>query len=75
MCIRDRRSTVSVRQLYELQPGNVVLLKVRSNELLPVSIAGQTMFLATPARCGSKRGAQIQKILSIVPANEEKKND
>lgn len=69
------RSTISVRQLYELQPGNVVTLKVRSNELLPLHIAGQAMFLTTPARCGAKRGAQIQKVLTIVPENEEKKKN
>ncbi len=69
------RSTISVRQLHELQPGNVVTLKVRSNELLPLHIAGQAMFLTTPARCGAKRGAQIQKVLTIVPENEEKKKN
>jgi flagellar motor switch protein FliM len=69
------RSTISVRQLHELRPGNVVTLKVRSNELLPLHIAGQAMFLTTPARCGAKRGAQIQKILTIVPENEEKKKN
>jgi len=69
------RSTISVRQLHELQPGNVVTLKVRSNELLPLHIAEQAMFLTTPARCGTKRGAQIQKILTIIPENEEKKKN
>jgi flagellar motor switch protein FliM len=66
------RSTVSVRQLYGLQPGDVLPLQVRSNEPLPVHVAGQNMFLASPARCGSRRGAQVQKVLSIVP---EKKGE
>jgi flagellar motor switch protein FliM len=69
------RSTISVRQLYELQPGNIVTLKVRSNQLLPLHVAGQPMFLTTPARCGTKRGAQIQKVLTIVPESEEKKKN
>jgi flagellar motor switch protein FliM len=69
------RSTVSVRQLYGLQPGDVLTLQVRSNELLPVHIAGRHMFLASPARCGSQRGAQVQKVLSVIPENkgEERK--
>jgi hypothetical protein len=37
-----------------------------------VHVAGQNMFLASPARCGSRRGAQVQKVLSIVP---EKKGE
>jgi flagellar motor switch protein FliM len=64
------RSTVSIRQLCGLQPGDVVVLKVRANELLPVHVAGREMFLASPVRCGSQRGAQVQQALSIVPKKE-----
>jgi flagellar motor switch protein FliM len=64
------RSTVSVRQLYRLAPGDVLVLQVRSSELLPVHVAGRHMFLASPARCGSQRGAQVQRVLSIVPEKE-----
>ena len=64
------RSTVSIRQLCGLQPGDVVLLKVRSSEPLPLHVSGQEMFLTAPVRCSSMRGAQIQKILSIIPKKE-----
>jgi len=63
-------STVSIRQLCGLKPGDVLVLKVRSNEPLPVHIAGREMFLASPVRCASRRGAQVQKVLSIVPRKE-----
>lgn len=63
-------SSVSVRQLYALQPGDVLALEVRSNELLSVHVAGRNMFLAAPVRCGSRRAAQIQKVLSIIPERE-----
>jgi len=64
------RSTVSIRQLCGLQPGDVVVLKVRADELLPVRVAGREMFRASPVRCGSQRGAQVQQTLSIVPKKE-----
>jgi flagellar motor switch protein FliM len=64
------QSTVSIRQLRGLQAGDVVVLKVRATEPLPVRVAGQEMFLASPVRCAMRRGAQVQKILSIVPKKE-----
>ena len=68
--LRLPRSTVSIRQLCGLQPGDVVTLPVRADELLPVLVAGREMFLASPVRCGTKRGAQVQQVLSIVPKKE-----
>ncbi len=38
-------STVSIRELYELEPGNVLVLKVRSTEPVKINVAGQNMFL------------------------------
>jgi flagellar motor switch protein FliM len=64
-------STVSLRQLCGLQLGDVVVLNVRANEPLPVRVAGQEMFLAAPVRCGARRGAQVQQVLSIIPKKEE----
>jgi flagellar motor switch protein FliM len=64
------RSTVSVRQLYGLRPGDVLLLPLRSNEPLTVQVSGQNMFLASAVRSGARRGAQVQKILSIIPEKE-----
>jgi flagellar motor switch protein FliM len=68
--LRLPRSTVSIRQLCGLRPGDVVVLQVGSGELLPVHVAGREMFLALPVRCGTRRGAQVQKILSIIPTKE-----
>jgi flagellar motor switch protein FliM len=64
------RSKVSIRQLCGLQPGDVLVLQVRSNEPVEVHVAGREMFLASPVRCGPQRGAQVQKVLSIVPKRE-----
>jgi flagellar motor switch protein FliM len=66
-----RRSTVSIRQLCGLRPGDVLVLKVRADEPLPVHVAGREMFLASPVRCASQRGAQVRKVLSIVPQKKE----
>jgi flagellar motor switch protein FliM len=68
--LRLPRSTVSIRQLCGLQPGDVVALPVRADELLTVLVAGREMFRASPVRCGTKRGAQVQQVLSIVAKKE-----
>jgi len=64
------RSTVSIRQLCGLQPGDVVALNASAHEPLAVLIAGREMFLAAPVRCASRRGAQVQRVLSIAPPKE-----
>jgi flagellar motor switch protein FliM len=66
-------SAVSFRQLCGLQVGDVLLLQVPAATPLEVRVAGQHRFLAAPVRSGSKRGAQVHKVLSIVPAGEEKR--
>jgi flagellar motor switch protein FliM len=63
-------STVSLRELSELAPGDVLVLKVSANEPVHVHVAGRHMFMAAPVRSGAKRGALVQKVLSIIP-NEE----
>jgi flagellar motor switch protein FliM len=65
-------SPVSVREVFKLQPGNVVVLEVRANEPIHFNVAGKQMFLAVPVGCGSQRGAQIEKVLSIVPDKDGK---
>jgi hypothetical protein len=45
---------------------------VRASEPLVVSIAGREMFLAAPVRCAARRGAQVLRILSLVPPQEGK---
>lgn len=65
------RSNVSFRQLSNLHVGDVLLLQVPSTTPLEVRVAGQHRFIASPVRCGNNRGAQVQKVLSIIPAAEE----
>lgn len=60
-------SMVSVRALYELELGSVLVIGPRTNEPILLTVAGEHMFLASPVRCGSQRGAQIQKTVSIIP--------
>jgi flagellar motor switch protein FliM len=66
------RSGVSLGQICGLRPGDVVTLSVRASEPLVVSIAGREMFLAAPVRCAARRGAQVLRILSLVPPQEGK---
>ncbi len=65
-------SPVSVREVFKLQPGSVVVLEVRATEPIHFNVAGKNMFLAAPVGYGSQRGAQIEKVLSIVPDKERK---
>ena len=65
-------NTIAVREVYALKPGSVVLLQARTSDPIHLKVGGKKMFLATPVGCGSKRGAQIQKVLSIAPGQEGK---
>lgn len=65
-------SPVSVREVFALQPGSIVVLNVRASEPIQLNVAGKKMFLAVPVGCGSQRGAQIERVLSIAPENENK---
>lgn len=65
-------SPVSVREVFALQPGSIVVLNVRASEPIHLNVAGKKMFLAVPVGCGSQRGAQIERVLSIAPDKENK---
>jgi flagellar motor switch protein FliM len=65
-------SAVSIREIFGLKPGTIVVLNVRATEPIHLNVAGKNMFLATPVGCGSQRGAQIERILSIAPEKEAK---
>jgi flagellar motor switch protein FliM len=64
--------TISVRDIFTLQPGSTVVLQARASEPIHLNVAGKNMFLATPVRCGARRAAQVHKILSIAPEKERK---
>jgi len=65
-------SAVSIREIFGLKLGSIVVLNVRAAEPIHLNVAGKNMFLATPVGCGSQRGAQIERILSIAPEKETK---
>jgi flagellar motor switch protein FliM len=67
------KSLVSFRQLNNLQVGDVLMLEVPASAQMEVRVAGQHRFMAAPVRSGNKRGAQVTKVLSIVPTEEDKK--
>ncbi|HTR48890.1 MAG TPA: FliM/FliN family flagellar motor switch protein [Verrucomicrobiae bacterium] len=65
-------SPVSVREVFDLQPGSIVVLGVRASEPIQLNVAGKNMFTAVPVGCGSQRGAQIERVLSIAPEKNGK---
>lgn len=65
-------SSVSVREIFGLKPGSIVVLNVRATEPIHLNVAGKNMFLAMPVGCGPLRGAQIERILSIAPEKDGK---
>jgi flagellar motor switch protein FliM len=67
------KSLVSFRQLNNLQVGDVLMLDVSATTQMEIRVAGQHRFMAAPVRSGDKRGAQVTRVLSMVPAEEDKK--
>jgi flagellar motor switch protein FliM len=63
-------SPVSVRDVFNLKPGSVLVLEIRATEPIHFNVAGKNLFLAAPVGCGSQRGAQIEKLLSIIPEKD-----
>jgi len=62
--------TISVGEVFTLQPGSVIALQARVDEPIHLRVAGRTMFAAVPARCGSRRAAEVIKALSISSEKE-----
>jgi flagellar motor switch protein FliM len=62
----------TIRQLISLEPGKVLMVPNRTNEPIHLNIAGQPVFLAYPVRKGTRRGARIEKRISLAahPANK-----
>ena len=59
-------SHISVRELAHLKRGQVIVLKPRSSDPIHFNVAGINLFHASPVSCGTRRGAQVRKVLSIV---------
>jgi flagellar motor switch protein FliM len=66
-------SRVSVGEIFNLKVGSVLVLEPRVTDPILVSVAGKSMFIASPVRCGSLRGAQVQQVLSIIPKQGREK--
>jgi len=62
--------TISVGEVFALHPGSVVALQTRVDEPIHLRVAGRTMFAAAPARCGTRRAAEVIKALSISSEKE-----
>lgn len=58
-------SPLSIRQLINLEPGQVLALPKSSLEPIHLNIAGKPMFLAYPVRQGARRCARIEKRVTI----------
>ena len=56
---------VTVRELLQLQPGSVLMLRHRAQAPGLLRVAGKDFFTAYPVRSGSSRGAQIDRRMSI----------
>ncbi len=56
---------VPVRDLLQLQPGSVLMLRHRAQAPATLRVAGKELFLAYPVRSGATRGAQVEARMSI----------
>lgn len=57
------RTTVTVGDLLDLAPGDVVVLDRKKNETLDVKIGSMTKFKGTPGRLGQRLGVVIATVL------------
>jgi flagellar motor switch protein FliM len=64
-------SPLALRQLVDLEPGSVLLLSKNTHQPIHLNIAGKPMFLAYPVRQGIRRGAKIERRLSMLSSNEK----
>jgi flagellar motor switch protein FliM len=58
-------TSVTVRELLQLRPGSVLILKHRAQAPGLLKVAGRDLFTAYPVRNGSSRGAQVERRMSI----------
>jgi flagellar motor switch protein FliM len=63
LCLPPRPLTV--RELLAVEPGRVLTLPLNSGEPIALNIAGEPMFLAYPVRHGTRKGARVERRVSI----------
>lgn len=56
------QTNVTVRDLLELEPGDVIPLATKKNETLDVKVGSMTKFKGTPGRLGSRFGVVITTV-------------
>jgi flagellar motor switch protein FliM len=56
---------LTVRELLAIEPGRVLSLPLSSAEPIALNVAGEPMFLAYPVRHGTKKGARVDRRVSI----------
>ncbi len=60
-------SRLTVRAVLALEAGSVVMMPRRADESVNFNVTDKPMFLAYPVRHGTKKGARIERRLSIIP--------
>jgi flagellar motor switch protein FliM len=65
-------STVSIRELVDLEAGQVLMLPQRAREPVYVNVAGKPMFRAQAVRHGSHRGAKIEGRIPLAPSSAKR---
>lgn len=58
-------SPLPIRDLIDLEPGQVLMLPKSAGEPIHLNIAAKPMFLAYPVRNGTQRGARVEERVSI----------
>ena len=64
-------SPLPIRQLIDLEPGQILMLPKSTRESIYLNIAGKPIFLAYPVRHGARRGAKVEKRLSLLSAGKK----
>ncbi len=61
-------SPLTVRELLNIEPQYVLVRPIRADKPVHLNIAGKPMFEAHPVRCGTKKGARVERRSSIIPS-------
>jgi flagellar motor switch protein FliM len=64
-------SPLSIREIVALEPGKVLVLPKRVQEPAYLNVAGKPMFLASPIRHGSGRGARVDRSVLLRARSKE----
>jgi flagellar motor switch protein FliM len=68
---RNLPKGAAIRQLVDLEPGQILMLPKSAREPIDLNIAGKPMFLAYPVRQGTRRSARVERRLSFLSAGKK----